>query len=314
MKTNFILKIKILLAGVAICISGFAQETTEVLEIQNDQSVRLQGNSVINHLIVNAGVENSGELIIESGVVQVKHMTYRFRLKPLDWTMITLPTDIPNLNDSTATNLSKAGLNFNYGTKRYQLKRFNPQGPASGTDWWAQITTPELKGGHPYLIYVVSGSSDMFDLEFYFDNISLNPGNTNANILVDLDLTGREVLKNYNIQIKAPNLKANKLDISVYNEPENVVIPVNHAEALKDANLISTEDKRGFRITLPNAQPAKVLIADRKMKKVLKAVEYVSPAVISLEGIKHGTYNVVIEYGPAMEVKTLKVAKLGKSR
>lgn len=314
MKTNFILKIKILITGALICTLGLAQETTEVLEIQNNQTVRLQGNIVINHLIVNADVEKSGELIIETGVVQVKRMTYRFRLKPLEWTMITVPTDIPNLNDSAASNLSKAGLSQNSGTKRYQLKRFNPQGPVSGTDWWLQISTPEIKGGYPYLIYVVSGSTGMFDLEFYFDNIALNSANNNSKILVDIDLTGKEVLKNYNVQIKTPNLKANNLDIKVLNEPDNVVIPVNHAEALKDATLIMTEDNDGFRITLPDAQPAKVLIADRKMKKVLKAVEYVSPAVIPLEGIKQGTYNVVIEYGPAMEVKTLKVAKYGKRK
>lgn len=295
--------------GLLFTISAIAQLSENVIEIQNTQSVRLQGGAVVDRLIVNADKTSTGELIIENGVVQVKKMTYRMKLKPAEWTMISLPTDIANLNDANATNIAKAGLVQNSGAKRYLVKRFDPQARANGAEPWVQITTPEIKAGVAYLVYVVTGSTDLFDLEFYFDNITLNAANTINNVIVDVDLTAKEVLKNYNVQINAQNIKTNTLNVSVYNEPENVVIPVNYAEALKDANLIMTEENNGFRITLPNAQISKVLITDRKMKKVLKAIEYVSPAVISFDGLKPGTYKALIEYGPAFEVKTFKVSR-----
>ncbi len=229
------------------------------------------------------------------------------KLKPAEWTMITLPSDIANLNDTNATNIVKSGLVQNSGAKRYLIKRFDSQARANGAEPWVQITAPEMKGGVAYLIYVVNGSTDMFNLEFYYDNVMLNPANAVNNMIVDVDLTGKEVLKNYNVQINARNIKANTLNVAVYNEPENVVIPVNLAEALKDAAVIMTEENDGFRITLPDAQITKVIITDRKMKKVLKAVEYVAPAVIRLDGLKPGTYKAVIEYGSAMEVKNIQV-------
>ena len=309
MKTNFILKITIVLSGLLFASTTVAQSTENVLEIQSSQTVRLNSNSVIDRLIVNADKESSGELIIESGVVQVKKMTYRMKLKPAEWTMITLPSDIANLNDTNATNIVKSGLVQNSGAKRYLIKRFDSQARANGSEPWVQITTPEMKGGVAYLIYVVNGTTDLFDLEFYFNNVMLNPASAVNNMIVDVDLTGKEVLKNYNVQINARNIKTNTLNVAVYNEPENVVIPVNHAEALKDATLIMTEDNDGFRIALPNAETSKVLITDRKMKKVLRAIEYVSPAVIRLDGLKPGTYKAIIEYGPAMEIKTFKVSR-----
>ena len=308
MKTNFILKIAIVLSGLFTAGVVVAQSTENVLEIQSSQTVRLNANTVIDRLIVNADKESSGELIIESGVVQVKKMTYRMRLKPAEWTMISLPSDIANLNDTNATNIAKAGLIQNSGAKRYLVKRYDAQARAIGSETWIQITTPEMKAGAAYLIYVVTGTTDMFDLEFYFDNVTLNSAKAVNNMFVDVDLTGKEVLKNYNVQINARNIKANTLNVAVYNEPENVVIPVNLAEALKDAAVIMTEENDGFRITLPDAQITKVIITDRKMKKVLKAVEYVAPAVIRLDGLKPGTYKAVIEYGSAMEVKTFRYA------
>lgn len=308
MKTNFILKIAIVLSGLFTAGVVVAQSTENVLEIQSSQTVRLNANTVIDRLIVNADKESSGELIIESGVVQVKKMTYRMRLKPAEWTMISLPSDIANLNDTNATNIAKAGLIQNSGAKRYLVKRYDAQARAIASEPWIQITTPEMKAGAAYLIYVVTGTTDMFDLEFYFDNVTLNSAKAVNNMFVDVDLTGKEVLKNYNVQINARNIKANTLNVAVYNEPENVVIPVNHAETLKDAAVIMTEENDGFRITLPDAQIAKVIITDRKMKSVLKAVEYVAPAVIRLDGLKPGTYKAVIEYGSAMEVKTFRYA------
>lgn len=308
MKTNFILKIAIVLSGLFTAGVVVAQSTENVLEIQSSQTVRLNANTVIDRLIVNADKESSGELIIESGVVQVKKMTYRMRLKPAEWTMISLPSDIANLNDTNATNIAKAGLIQNSGAKRYLVKRYDAQARAIGSEPWIQITTPEMKAGAAYLIYVVTGTTDMFDLEFYFDNVTLNSAKAVNNMFVDVDLTGKEVLKNYNVQINARNIKANTLNVAVYNEPENVVIPVNLAEALKDAAVIMTEENDGFRITLPDAQITKVIITDRKMKKVLKAVEYVAPAVIRLDGLKPGTYKAVIEYGSAVEVKTFRYA------
>lgn len=308
MKTNFILKIAIVLSGLFTAGVVVAQSTENVLEIQSSQTVRLNANTVIDRLIVNADKESSGELIIESGVVQVKKMTYRMRLKPAEWTMISLPSDIANLNDTNATNIAKAGLIQNSGAKRYLVKRYDAQARAIGSEPWIQITTPEMKAGAAYLIYVVTGTTDMYDLEFYFDNVTLNSAKAVNNMFVDVDLTGKEVLKNYNVQINARNIKANTLNVAVYNEPENVVIPVNHAETLKDAAVIMTEENDGFRITLPDAQITKVIITDRKMKKVLKAVEYVAPAVIRLDGLKPGTYKAVIEYGSAMEVKTFRYA------
>ncbi|MBN2765768.1 MAG: hypothetical protein JXR27_05290 [Paludibacteraceae bacterium] len=286
-----------------------AQTIVDSLVIEADETVVLQGNKTIDKLIVHADKVSTGQLVIESGVVQVNKLTYRFALKQAEWTMLSIPTDIHNLNDPAVSNLSSVGLTQNSGTSRYLIKKFDSQAYANLSQPWVQITTPELKGGEAYLFYVVTGSADMFNLEFYFNNLSFNQSAGPGRVLVDLDLQGREILKNYNIQINATNVKTNDLVIQVYNEPENVVIPVNHAEALHDANILFTEDNDGIRITLPDSQMSRVIITNKKMSKVFKTIEYVSPAVIRLNDLKPGTYRAIVAYGPATEIKTFKLSR-----
>lgn len=311
MKTKFNIKTLLLAMLSLLILPTYAQQSYDVLEIAKDESVKIQGGT-INHLIINADKTMSGELIIEKGIVQVKKMTYRFQLKPTEWTMLTLPNDIANLNDPYFTNLNALGFTQNAGTKRYSIKRYNAEARANGGEPWVQTTTPEINANTAYLFYVVTGSTDMFDLEFYFDNVNLNSNILINNVLVDVDLTGKEVLKNYNVQITAANIKSNQLNIDVYNEPENVIVPVNHTEALLDAQILTTEEKNGFRIVLPNDEVCKVIIADSKLKKVFKAVEYVSPAIIKFDGLKRGKYKAILNYGPAVEVKDLTVPRIKK--
>lgn len=79
---------------------------------------------------------------------------------------------------------------------------------------------------------------------------------------------------------------------------------VRWKEELELARIIPSADKKGIRITLPNSDPAKVIILDKKGKKKLKALKYTAPAIIDISDLKKGTYQLILESHQIVVVKS----------
>ena len=70
---------------------------------------------------------------------------------------------------------------------------------------------------------------------------------------------------------------------------------LNWKNELELARIIPTSDGKGIRITLPNADPAKVIILDKNGKKNLKTILYVAPAIIDISNLRNGDYQLIIQ-------------------
>ncbi|MDE6121311.1 MAG: T9SS type A sorting domain-containing protein, partial [Muribaculaceae bacterium] len=68
-----------------------------------------------------------------------------------------------------------------------------------------------------------------------------------------------------------------------------------------------TPNRSGIRLTLPDQTPARVGIFDAKGKKMLKAVNYVSPMMIDLSDMPKGKYVVAVIYGPASAMRDIEL-------
>lgn len=117
-------------------------------------------------------------------------------------------------------------------------------------------------------------------------------------------------------------VKANTTGINVTDTITNAVIdveykPEDHSgfiwkDELELARVIPTSDGKGIRITLPNADPAKVIILDKKGRKNLKSILYVAPAVIDISELRNGAYQLIIQSHNETVVKMFTKTKPGK--
>lgn len=82
---------------------------------------------------------------------------------------------------------------------------------------------------------------------------------------------------------------------------------INWKDELEQARILPTLDRKGIRITLPNSDPAKVIILDKKGKKKLKSLSYIAPAVIDVSDLRRGNYQIIIELHKEIVVKQLKL-------
>lgn len=85
-------------------------------------------------------------------------------------------------------------------------------------------------------------------------------------------------------------------------------------DELELARIISTLDGKGIRITLPNADPAKVIILDKTGKKKLKMISYVAPAIIDISDLRNGEYQLILQSHNVVAVKTFKKAPAKKKK
>ncbi len=119
-------------------------------------------------------------------------------------------------------------------------------------------------------------------------------------------------------------VKANTTGMNVTDTITGAVIdveykPEDHSgliweDELELARILLTTDGKGIRITLPNADPAKVVILDKKGRKNLKSVLYVAPAVIDVSELKNGAYQVIIQSHNVTVVKVFTKTKPRKKR
>ncbi len=290
-------------------LSSIAQDVVEELEVGKTEVIKISNTTVIKNLIINADKNNSGQLNIESGVVTVEKLTYRLTLEKDDWTMVAFPSAIQHVLEPEFTNFAALGFKHNIGLdKVFQFKKFNPVEAMDDRNAWRIVTDKRIEGGEAYQLSISGNAvTTPVAVDFYFSNISFGVNEAANNAIVDLDLKGKTNKESYFVTISTINADAEPLTVEVYNDLAFAPIPVNHQVAIDESRFIFTEENDAFRIVLPNDEPCRLLIMDKKMKKVIEAIEYVSPATIPTADLKRGKYKVVMQYGPATGIKDLKI-------
>jgi hypothetical protein len=301
-KTIYVLFIVLLSSTGAI-----AQQLVERLEIQKNDSVILTTTTHIKELIINADKNSSGQLMVSSGIVQVDRIVLKFTFIPAEWTVIAFPVAISDLRNPSVSNFAQLGFNFGSGSKRFQMRRYDPAMRAQDKDPWVTAIDASVPSNSGVMLQVTTGSTTPQEIEFYFDNTTLSASKQENELLIDLDMQDKALQQTYQVRIEPVNAAGQPLEIQVVNAPQMAPAPLNYAEELAAANIYFNEDKSAIRIALPTSEPAKVLVMDRRMKKILNAYEYVSPAALSVEHLRKGRYHLFIEYGNASEVKSIKL-------
>lgn len=297
--------IYIMLLALLGSAGAFGQQVIERLEIQKNDSVVITGTTRINELVVYADKNASGQLLIQSGVVQVDRLVLNFTFVPAEWTVLSFPTAVADLRSPSVSNFAALGFNFATGTKRFQLRKYDPAARALDKDPWVTAIESSVAASTGFMISVTTGSTSPQPIEFYFTNTTLKAAQQSGDVLVDLDMRGKAMQQNYSVVLEPENAAGQPLAVTVRNAPESAPAPLNYADELANAAVYFTVDKKAIRIALPTGETARVLVMDRRMKKVLDAYEYSSPAAITVAHLKKGKYQLYIEYGPASVVKSL---------
>ncbi len=278
------------------------------LVVQKDQRVELEGGDSLEELIVFADATEAGQVVVKNGVVNVKKMILKYTFIPKAWNFITFPTD---LDLDKISNLNEKGYYLNNkisGRGAYYIRSYNTEARAenpSGTVWTNE-ESPMVKGLKGYIMGINNAlGMDPVEITFTIDNVALDFESTIRPLNLILDLSAMEPGTQQDVYVKPTNVRGNTLKVNVEFQPEDLsVLPINHARALEQMRITYTPNKEGIRLTLPDQTPAKVAIYDKKGKKLIKAVRYVSPMMIDLTDMRLGIYQMVISYGSATTVRT----------
>ena len=277
--------------------------------VNKDQRVELDNGEQLEELIVYADAFGSGQVVVKEGVANVKKLMLKYTFIPGTWNFISFPAD---LNIDKARDLNDKGYYLNAAagaTGSYQLRSYSTQKRAETPTEpaWTRETTPIVQGLKGYIMRLDSPQgTEPVEITFTIDNVAIDFETTIHPLHLSLDLWNVEPDTRQTVYIKPANVKGNTLKVNVDFRPDDPsVLPVNHAKALEQMRITFTPNRKGLRLTLPDQTPAKVAFYDRKGRKLIKAVRYISPMMIDMSDMKPGTYQMAVSYGPATTVRTL---------
>lgn len=281
------------------------------LEVRKDQRVELANGERLEELIVFADASESGQVTVKDGIANVKKLILKYTFMPETWNFITFPTD---MNIDKISNLNELGYYLNNqsgGRGAYHLYSYDTESRADNPSGvvWQRETSAEVQGLKGYIMKLDNAlGNEPVEVTFTINNVALDFESTIRPLTLSLDLSTVEPGTQQNLYIKPANVKGNTLKVTVDFRPQDLSgLPINHARALEQMRITYTPNREGIRLTLPDQTPAKVAFYDRKGKKLIKAVRYISPLMIDLSDMKPGTYQMVVNYGPAFSVRELMI-------
>ncbi|MEG1586073.1 MAG: NPCBM/NEW2 domain-containing protein [Bacteroidales bacterium] len=276
--------------------------------VQRDERIELENGEDLEELIVYADATSAGQVTVKNGLVKIKKMIFKYQFTPRKWNFISFPSD---LNIDKISNLNELGYYQNgkiSGKGAYFISYYDTQTRAEtpAAQVWKNLDTPMVKGLQGYIMGINDAQGlDSREVTFTIDNVSLDFESTLRLLNLTLDMTYTEPNTTQTVYISPANVKGNTLKVDVLFSPENPEsLPVNFSRALEDARITFTPNREGIRLTLPDPTPAKILIYDRKMRKLQKAIRYVSPMMIDISDLKAGTYQMIVSYGNATAQKS----------
>lgn len=282
------------------------------LIVDKNQRVELEGGHDIECLTVYADAASAGQVNVKDGVVNVKQLQLKYTFVPGEWNYISFPSDL-DLN--AVSDLNERGFFLNNtaaGRGSYSICAYDTRGHAEDPEAspWIALDDARVTGLKGYIMKLerADGGSEPVEITFTIDNMSLDFESRMRPLHLTLDMTQSQPGTTQAIYVKPANVKGNTLKVNVRFNPADIsMLPVDHERALQEMRVTFTPARKGIRLTLPDGSPAKVAIFDKKGKRLVKAVHYVSPMMIDISDIKPGTYQMVVGYGPAVTVRTVEL-------
>lgn len=279
------------------------------LEVNKGESIELNGPDILDRLIVHADKSSSGEVTVKKGIVEVRTIELKYTFVPGEWTHIAFPSD---LNIEKISNLKDLGYSFNaFNVPSYFIKEFDTAGFASETteDGWKMLDAPTVKGMKGYIMSIDNSLTDEpVEVTFTIENSTVDLINKMRALGLTVDFSEMQPGATQMITVTSanPDVRSNELTVEVAFEPTSTSsLPLNHVAALEKMRYTFVGGNKAIRLTLPDQTPARVVFFDKKGKKMVKAVKYVSPNVIDLRDLPSGQYNMVVGYGPATRTLTI---------
>lgn len=275
-------------------------------------SIDLSTGDELDELIVYGNGVKTGEVNV-NGLPQVKKLIYKCKFRPSAWNFVSFPS---NVNIDEISNLRELGyeLNAPQGKPAYYILEYDAQKRAENpsASSWKKLNTPNLEARKGYIMGINNiATTDSVEVTFNIDNTAMALSGSSTEFNVSVDLSQCEPQSVQTFYVRPTNIKGNTLKMDVeFNPSDYSELPVNHEIALRNARVTHTPGYEGIRITLPDATPAKVAIFDKKGKKLIKAIRYVSPMMIDVSDLKPGDYKVFISYGNAYAEKDFTMPKM----
>lgn len=305
-------------------------------EVKPGETLALKDGQKLDEVIVYNDGLTSGQ-VTTSGLVQVGTLTYKLTMYPNAPALISFPSDmdidkVSNLKDLGFT-LNTVDQNSGYTLKAYNTERRAEQEdyvdksaesaekdsaakraaarritnntPTADASYWRTCHSSHVDGDRGYMLILNKpGSTDPIEVTFTLNNsaLDLNNGFDGVNMTFDLSTVSTGTVKT--VYISPKGVQGNTLKVQMTFAPEDSSnLPLNFQNALNNARVTYTADRRGIRLTLPTSQPAKLAIYDKTGTKLYKAVRYVSPFLIDVSDLPAGEYKMYISYGNAVDTK-----------
>ncbi len=278
--------------------------------IRADERKELEGGHDIDELVVYANVNSAGQAVVKDGIVNVKKLVVKYTFVPGQWNYISFHSDlnietISDLRDKGFTCAADEGTEGTYILREYDV-RHRAEAPAESP--WRSVTSGNVAGMKGYIMKLERADGAPVEITFNIDNVALDFDNTMRTVNLAVDMSKCEPETRHTVYIRPSNVKGNTLRVDMrYTPVSREDLPLNHARALEAMRVTRSQDGGSIRLTLPEQTPAKVAIFDRKGEKLLKAVRYVAPMKIDVSDLKHGTYRMVVVYGPASVEKEVQL-------
>lgn len=288
----------------AVALKAATPITGDVI-VNKGEVKELPAGSKITTLTIYGDQEGCGQVTVSSGIVTIDQIIYKYTVIPGEWFDVSFPE---TMDIERGSNFRDLGFRFR-GDKYYEVKQFSSQERSNKENGWTLFSSrPRLEAFKGYKCRLMgSETTDPIEVSFTLNDLTLDTETSLRMLYLDLDMTNEEVGHEKVMYVSAKNVKSNRLKLNVtYSPTSSDEVPLNYKVALEESRLIQTLDKDGVRISLPNMEPAKVVFMNKRGTKVMKCVNYISPAKINISDLKKRTYQVIIQYGNATTVKTFK--------
>lgn len=273
----------------------------------------LDRDETLQEIVIYGNREAVGQVAVEGAMINARKITLKYTFVPGEWHHLVFPSDI---NLDVASDLLTKGYTLNNRNPRsgaYYVQSFDTRRNATNPEEspWVAIDEPTLKGRTGYVMKLSDkGGKEPVEVSFVIDNEQLNLDRESLPMILALDVSSMRPFSTQDVYVKAIGAASNTLKIKVDFRPENPdELPVNHALALESMRVTVSPEGSALRLTLPNQDEARVVIMDRKGRKLLKAVKYTSPNAIDISDLRPGQYRMAIRYGNATATRTFTVPK-----
>lgn len=273
----------------------------------------LDRDETLQEIVIYGNREAVGQVAVEGAMINARKITLKYTFVPGEWHHLVFPSDI---NLDVASDLLTKGYTLNNpnGPKgAYFVQSFDTRRNATNPEEspWTSVDEPTLKGRTGYVMKLSDkGGKEPVEVSFVIDNEQLNLDRESLPMILALDVSSMRPFTTQDVYVKAIGAASNTLKIKVDFRPENPdELPVNHALALETMRVTVSPEGSALRLTLPNQDEARVVIMDRKGRKLLKAVKYTSPNAIDISDLRPGQYRMAIRYGNATATRTFTVPK-----